>query len=1505
MAEGDTLGLDPTSTFGQTAKYEVTVRDPGSGNWTRRDLLLTSAPDARFLDKPTYDRTVQRAHTLWRATGSEDFNDRFLWDLAASGFDDQQAVEMALARKRLVQDTSILGRVRSIVGEPLDWMTNATEWVVHNTGDRITKALTHDDKATAAGIVYSFLAGTHDDYIEGRKAGKGMDQYLAEHAQSAGDQALFMIASVLTDPTVVIPAVGQLSKAGRLIRFTGALEGAEAAAAGALERSSRVGKIANVLGFRTPAHMVEKAVRLGPGEITLSPLEAWKSGRLGAYMKARIGRVPAERKTLERAVQVQSRGHLQGILPSQTPGVFVDYLWGKISNARARGIKDGLRGDALHSQVFDDVADAYAKWFDGRRFGEIQKEIGQLETATSMQSDLLKTLEAVTDPRRRESLRKFLAKQLGVNETAASYMKQSLERGHMQLSERLNALNREVGAFGTQQVLPRRRWQREMTDWVARQKMDVEFSEWSAPRKRLTQSILGGAEFTARQIEKFTAMTPHEALRVDDPGWVEQIRRLGQEYEFTLPGWTRTSSDEMVSRALEVRDNIDLQQFVLDRQKNAYRSLGVPDEDFERLGKAYMKAYGDRTFGVVNGKTTSRPLVSAHFFNQVPLMDPRLLRETARRMKLKGTVRGKVLERLDDADIDRIVESFNSAWKSLAAARPAYLFRVTMLSEVGRMMAAGGLNPVTSPLAWLNAAYPGAGGKLSRAWRKSFKAFGVDPPKQWDEFEQFLAGIGDDFDPVNHVLRTAKAPKNLGTINPNRVRALGVEGRMHGPGVTKYADLSSEGQRAYKKAWVKSLNEEWAPDPIVNLFLRDGRRTDEVMAWLDGPGRQYAVDAGLAPEKSGYRKRARAFLAEQRKHFEHLTRNNKDFARKVGSLTADDLDALPDVVPDLPIEMVQRFTGTGLANAVEFVDQSVLGKMWDAAGWFSYQVARKGPYKGAYATEVGRLFRLAKGQGADVDLLKILRQAAGDGQELNGAERAIHSAARNRAERFVKQTVYDLAESSRAADMARFIAPFGNAWQEELTRWFLLANSRPGTAATMWSTMRAGMDNPSFTWEDPSTGKKVFMLPFSDRIVEFATGKWNPFTKGEDGLRWPITIGWDNLFMLTGGGDFGPGFGPWMQIPAEVVQSMRPDWSEGIKMLFPYADGNALNTIVPTAFWRQYVDVTADEQDKHFAKIIRDVAGYHLYNETGASDATIKRQARALSALNFVTGLGLGGGMRAKLPPALGEMVDFYSQMRKEAPDVADRVILETHGDAMATWMESLTEAKAGTPPPTKEAFRMLMNDDMAALADEFGGVFWEVAKELLPGETFDPLVYEKQIASGQRTVQHLEDMTKAVAVGSGWAQYGLAQDAVDQYLDARGIVKGSKAAEPWEGLLERARENLFTTNPAWAESYNEFSSRQFEREQNILSLGQLTARPEMAETEAAVFFREYQNLRQAVRTVMVVKEYASLETEEALPLARSWRRGLGGLLAKYPRQRQLFERFLRYDPVTFDVAAA
>jgi hypothetical protein len=200
--------------------------------------------------------------------------------------------------------------------------------------------------------------------------------------------------------------------------------------------------------------------------------------------------------------------------------------------------------------------------------------------------------------------------------------------------------------------------------------------------------------------------------------------------------------------------------------------------------------------------------------------------------------------------------------------------------------------------------------------------------------------------------------------------------------------------------------------------------------------------------------------------------------------------------------------------------------------------------------------------------------------------------AKNKALNKTKDLLYDLSRSSNAADAARLVAPFADAWWEVLTRWGRLLNPymnegqairnlrRPAQLAT--TARREGwfsedqFGNETFTWLPAKALSRIF-------------------PGGQGAANLDPRIAAKQLFFIDPGSPrsaFLPGLGPVWQIPASMLRPKMPTWMRDVNDFVAFGDfspidtsdlGSVISGVLPSTYKRLIDRLFSGEFDNEYA----------------------------------------------------------------------------------------------------------------------------------------------------------------------------------------------------------------------------------------------------------------------------------------------------------------------------------
>ena len=642
----------------------------------------------------------------------------------------------------------------------------------------------------------------------------------------------------------------------------------------------------------------------------------------------------------------------------------------------------------------------------------------------------------------------------------------------------------------------------------------------------------------------------------------------------------------------------------------------------------------------------------------------------------------------------------------------------------------------------------------------------VFDPKDGKEFENFWERIVNDQWAGNPVGAIAFKPysKTLGTDQAARTTAL-----------QRWLQDTGAGRAFQRDNPLRFRNDPLGDDWAREVVEAADRMLDPVLA---APLRQRLADGG------------RVTIADVRAHAEEL-RARGQFG------PADDWRELVG-----PVHGQQLETPTAPDNILHMIHKPI-NDAYERLGTLGTDHLSRNPYfRHVYENEMTR--RIEKFQ-----------QAGGEYELTHQALRSMEASARRKALVETRDLLYDLAESSRFADIVHNLMPFYNAWQEVLTRWAGLAWENPVWVSRGRMVLEGEIDLGDFmqTVED-DRGERYYQF----RLPEFAKGLVkHGFANlaGDDfGL---IRFRADSLNMVTQGL---PGFGPLVQYPASKLVMEKPELMDALTFMLPYGPSDSLrDTFLPAYGERIYSALSQDRA--HETQVLRlmmhrltemaegerdeidfgDADEVAAFIEEAQSDGKRFMWFRAVASAFSPASVGFHSPFQP--------YIEVYREMKRKNPRGADDEFMRylmAEGQAGFFSMAARTTRNNEGLPATIEAVEIREKyQDLINTYPSLGGLILGI--EGGGAAKFNAAVYERQLdeetfpGSGVRRRERLTpyEMIVDVREREGWAMYGMVSDVIQVAMQAQGLrnLRG-KAGEPLAQLKRVIVSNLAERYPIW-----------------------------------------------------------------------------------------------------------
>lgn len=409
-----------------------------------------------------------------------------------------------------------------------------------------------------------------------------------------------------------------------------------------------------------------------------------------------------------------------------------------------------------------------------------------------------------------------------------------------------------------------------------------------------------------------------------------------------------------------------------------------------------------------------------------------------------------------------------------------------------------------------------------------------------------------------------------------------------------------------------------------------------------------------------------------------------------------------------------------------------------------------------------RMIAAAEEAGVDKITLARMRAAASSGAprgRLSVTE--MNDLVKGYALDETKNLLYDLSERKQWADVMRIAIPFGDAYEEVVSRWIKITKQTGGRPLRRAQIAIEGLREPGsgFLSGNPPDlgffhpnehGEEVFSYPFSRNITQFLTGSPIPLATFDGHVQ--------GLNMIGNGL---PGLGPVVQVPAAYILQQYPDAEEWKEALAPFgAPGTGESSPIDVTQWGpawartawQYVANKFDlpqfpnSQRLYASTLMNAAASLQASGEFGNS---LEEQQRLMQKAAEVTPrlvlLRTLGQFALPSSPTYGELIkdksgktyamgilarDYYEQADKVGFEEATRYFLETYGDDAIGAIIPKTVSVFSTAPRTIEQGKFW--NDHSDLAKKFPSVFGFFGPQ--KGD-FDYPTFIDSIYDGQRDV--------------------------------------------------------------------------------------------------------------------------------------------------------------------------
>ncbi len=454
--------------------------------------------------------------------------------------------------------------------------------------------------------------------------------------------------------------------------------------------------------------------------------------------------------------------------------------------------------------------------------------------------------------------------------------------------------------------------------------------------------------------------------------------------------------------------------------------------------------------------------------------------------------------------------------------------------------------------------------------------------------------------------------------------------------------------------------------------------------------------------------------------------------------------------------------------------------------------------------EAPKIIANAEAAALPRDQLRTIKRLAGKAGGDLSMDELHHMGAAHAVDR-TQELLYDLSRRHQIADMAKLIAPFGEAWSEVIKVWAKQL-SKPEVWAPMSVAMRAARSEdvgatvqPGEGTYDPQTGltkqrglfykdengNEMVALPLSRQMMGLAGLPAVPIVGKVKGLSIGTTVM--------------PGLGPVAQIPLAGMMDhfQDPKYDSLREILFPYGTprGSLVDQVesaaIPPAL-AKVLNVNGGLDDRQWTSSVADSMRYlastgkYKVSGEGASQDEINRlladakttartmtlvraaaQSTSPTAPSYEWAIEDKTGKRISMLTLGRELHELQNDPDPQVSDNAIQTFLSRHGEGAFLLLQgkSIAISPAGGLPPTKEAGDWLASHKDAQDAYPYAyGLF--APRD--PANKFDTEVYWQQMDSGEREQLDPEVMLKLANQKVAQARYYAVRNTLGSSINAQ-----------------------------------------------------------------------------------------------------------------------------------------
>lgn len=569
------------------------------------------------------------------------------------------------------------------------------------------------------------------------------------------------------------------------------------------------------------------------------------------------------------------------------------------------------------------------------------------------------------------------------------------------------------------------------------------------------------------------------------------------------------------------------------------------------------------------------------------------------------------------------------------------------------------------------------------------------------------------------------------------------------------------------------------------------------------------------------------------------------------------------------------------------------------------QLARHPMYAAVYEQEVKRQAELIL---ADPNIKDI---------GLDEIHTRVQKQAHKKAQRAIKNYMFDVAAQSDLSHAMRFVSPFIAAWEDTVRKWGRIASDNPDIIGKGYLAWNAPNDMGLVVDEN---GNKVDEDDFNDNnfmILQVPT--WSPFMAGkkitavDSQFRMP-----KQAFNIVLQGGLQPGFGPLVAVPVGALQTSKPELNEVAKFVNPFGPPESVWDAVAPSTLKRITELTNDQSKRHMADTLRIYQQMNADHRLDPEKHPAPTWDEAAKRANAVGMLKIVNNFANPFPVIFDSPYKLYQDAYRELKEKerkedhprgwADEQFIKGHGEAFFPLVQGMSKNNAGL---SATAQGKNASDKYAKQISKYGMENGQANKTLIQlivgpeGEgEFNLSAHQWQEtreispASGVnfRSTANAQDAVADADSALGWYKFRQFMNTIDAMANDRGLRTYAEDPE----LVQTKKDfiaGLKAENPSWEVDFDQMDPEKFNR--NIEKLSELANSDTFGVTRTDMAgVRQYLALRQALKDQLAELEIGE-GTKDAIPYKLQFTDAVMDLAGSNTQFAEwAFHPFLERDPL-------